>query len=267
MTQDNMNWREKILDALERERSAVPGRVGETPLSDLASELSQLSVSRQSEVVEAITELVTHPDIESMGGDGKEYWSGLSFLTKYLSGIEKEALRSAFQTKLFDHVMRKNRLSVYALHGFIAAGGRLFPDQWQSLEEIRQDAPVAWLGAAVMSCLFDEARENALQMLREEKLNLASFLLGMDAWCRVWDERGNFKRLMKEFRDAAPSPEGKKKFTKWLERRGFLDDSIEQRCSRRPNDANTICAFTTRLAQNSPGWEVEKQNHQHPALA
>ena len=258
-----MNWREKILGALKRERSAVPGRAGETPLSDLASELAQLSVSRQPEVVEAITRLVMHPDIESMGGDDKEYWSGLSFLTKYISGVEKDALRSAFYGKIFDREMRKNRLSVYALHGFIAARGRLSPDQLRSLTEIKEHAPVAWLGTAVMSGLFDFARESALQMLREEKLDLRLFLLGMDAWSSVWDERGNFKRLMEEFRDAVPSSEGKKKFTKWLERRGFLDEPMEQQgSSRSSSDARIkIGGYAKGLAQTSPYYP----NLQHVA--
>jgi hypothetical protein len=262
MTLDNMNWREKILDALAREQSAVPGRAGETPLSDLAAEFSQLSVSRQPEVVAAITGLVIQPDIESMGGDGKEYWSGLSFLTKYLSNVEKEALRSAFQTKLFDHEMRKSRLSVYALHGFIAARGRLSPDQWRSLVEIQQYAPVAWLGAAAMSGMFDFARQTALQMLKDDKLDLRSFLLGMDAWSKVWDERGNFKRLMEQFRDAVPSSKGKEKFTKWLERRGYLDEPI--------GSASTACItslnkFKEKLSQATPSWQVENQNLYHPA--
>jgi hypothetical protein len=246
MAQGNINWRVKILDALERERNAVPGRAGETPLSDLASELSQLLVAQQPEVVEAIAGLVMHPDIESMGGDEKEYWSGLSFLTKYIHGADTETLRSVFQEKLFDPSMKEKRLSVYALHGFITARGRLLPDQLRSLVEIQQHAPVAWLGAATMSGLFDFARENALQMLKDNQIDLGSFLLGMDAWYKVWDKCVNFKQLMEEFRSAVPNHEGKIKFTKWLERRGFLDEPRNPRAQASPLGRGVL-SFTNKL--------------------
>ncbi len=211
---------EKIVDVLECQQDAVPGRAGETPLGNLAAEFSRLYYySDRFALVHALAGMVLHPDIKSIERGEKEYWLSICYLAEYLGDVDKSTLRVAFREKLFDQEMRRKRLSVWGLHGFILAGGKLTISELESLAEIKEHANVAWLGAAAMSSLFDFARENTLKLLKEDRIDLRSFLLGMDAWSKIWDSHENFKSLIEQFRDAVPSPEGKAKFTKWLERR------------------------------------------------
>jgi len=216
-------WRERIISVLASEKETVPGRAGETPLSNLADEFSTLG-GRQDEriaVVNVVMNLVSDPSAELVAKDAGEYWRRLSFLVRYLPGLEKQELQSAFFAKLFDEEMRASGLSVFALHGYIAAGGRMTPIQLNRLDEIKEHAPIAWLGAAAMSSLFQFAREKTLEMLRAGRIDLNAFMLGMDSWKARWDREQDFQRLMIEFQDAVQTPAEKGKFDRWLERRGF----------------------------------------------
>lgn len=217
------DWRERITRVIIDERNAVPGRSGETPLTDLADVVAKLGIRDEERmaVVGAVSVLISNPEADLVELDPEGYWNALSFLVRYLPGPEKQDLRSVFLSKLFDEDMRSSRLSVFALHGFIAAGGRMTPAQLNRLIEIKEHAPIAWLGAAAMSSLFQLAREKALEMLKTGQLDVNAFILGMDSWRMRWDREQDFHRLMIEFRNAALSQEQKGKFDRWLERRGF----------------------------------------------
>lgn len=257
MVSRDMKWREIILDVLSREQNAVPGRAGETPLNNLAIEFSRLAGQRDLiHVVSALKTLVEDPDAALTERDNKEYWRTLSFLTKYLPETpEKDILQKVFRARLFDEHMRNQGVSVFALHGFIAARGRLTPEDLDRLVEIKDNAPVAWLGAAAMSSLFVFARENAIKLLKDGRINLKSFLIGMDAWREIWDSRDDFGELMKQFQKAVPDTKGKAKFTKWLERRGYVNEALEHSSvpERSPLPPN-MSAFVNRQSKNSNFW-------------
>lgn len=216
-------WKDVIVNALDQENNAMPGRAGETPLSDLAGEFSQiLEPMARHPAIEALRELVVNPDIVLINQDERGYWSGISFLTRHLPGKEKESLQPAFRSKLFNKEARERGLSVFALHGFIGTGGRLEQADLERLTEIKERAPVAWLGAAVASGLHEFAHKNAIELLSERKVNLTTFLMGLDAWRESWGSHGDFVEILPQLYAAVPDHEEKEKFTRWLERRGIF---------------------------------------------
>lgn len=216
-------WKEVIVNALDQENNAMPGRAGETPISDLASELSQMSktVARHA-AVEALRELVVNPDTVLVNQNERDYWRWISFLTRHLPGEEKESLQPAFRDKLFNKEARERGLSVFALHGFIGTGGHLEQADLEHLTEIKERAPVAWLGAAIASGLHEFAHKNAIELLSERKVNLTTFLMVLDAWRESWGSWGDFVEILPQLYAAVPDHEGKEKFTWWLERRGIF---------------------------------------------
>lgn len=267
MSDNSIDWESKIVGALLDDRTAISGRAGETPLSALANELEQLSTeSARLAAVAAIGKLVVSganefPNLVDSEESRKEFWRSMALLTKFLPNPEKESLASIFKSKLFDSNMRQQGLSVHALHGLMAANGRLTPAELERLGDIRKHAPIAWLGAAVMSSLFDVARENTLKLLKEDRLDLSTFLVGLDSWRETWDRHENFGNIIREFRNSTPTPQGKEKFTKWLERRGFLPEKENEHSE---NPTEEIWGKILEFKRNQPSleWHMPQPTNQ-----
>lgn len=256
MQNSAITWQQRIAEALRREKAAVPGRAGETPISNLAAQLSRLrTLEERLAVVDAIQELVVTPETTLLVDDKKGYWRDISYLTKHLPQAEKVALQAVFREKLFDDDMRKEGLSVYALHGFIAARGLLFPDELRSLTEVKKEAPIAWLGAAVMSSLFAFARSNAIELLNKDQIDVTAFVMGMDAWREKWDPYEDFGQLVMNFREAVSSDSQKQVFTRWLVRRGYLEQDVN--VNDLAKSKNNIAVAMRKVSSSPITWQVK----------
>lgn len=255
MPNSAMSWEKRIVEAMRLEKSAAPGRAGETPVSTLAMLLSRLGTAQErSAVVDALQDLIENPPSTLVSDDEKEFWRVISYLAKHLPHTEKEELQSVFRAKLFDQNVRKRGLSIFALHGFIAVRGRLLPADLEMLSDIKKNAPIAWLGAAVMSSLFPFAREQAIRLLRKGDIDVSMFVMGMDAWRDIWKEREDFGEVILQFRDASPTQEAKATFTRWLERRGYLSQAKKGVDILRP--VNAIDGFILKARQVASGWRM-----------
>jgi len=218
-------WRKAILEAIDAEPQSMPGRAGETPVSNLAQRLSDKAISNEDYIAAcaALGELVGNPHVRADSQGANEYWRTVSYLVRYLPDIQQRQLAPAFLAKLFDREMRARGLSVYALHGYLSAAGTLTPEQIEELIEIKRDAPIAWISAGVMSSLWGWTKQQTLRLLTESRIDLNRFLAGLDVWRGRWDRDQDFPSVVREFRNAVPAYPDKKKFDRWLDNRGLIE--------------------------------------------
>lgn len=222
------DYRKDILDTLKAEQAAVPGRAGETPVSNMAHDFSKLESQESANAVAALENLVVNPQDTAAKIPAQDYWRTLNFLLHYINHQDsKKILQPVFHQKLFDDSFRQQQLNVYFLHGLIASGGKLRANELEDdiLWEIRDYAPLAWVGAAVMSDHLELARQNAVMLLKRGSIDIPRLLASLPHWQKVWGGiigEEAFTSVVKEFIDAIPSDEGKEKIRRWLQRRQLL---------------------------------------------
>ena len=213
------DWRKKILYVIELDRIAIPGRAGETPISDLASYLSRLDNDEIAGIViAAISDLVSNPpvDFAHYGGE-KNYFQDITFLLSKIKDNEKKSLSSLFYDLLFSCDLALE-IRTTMLRAFMCSKGSLTIDELNKLQEIKDFAPLVWLSACFSSGHQLLAKQNAIELIALLKININLFLPCMFHWQDDWDENllGKFQDTIIELRNACKSNEDKSKFDKWL---------------------------------------------------
>jgi len=221
--EDESYWLKRIINAMKSEQYAPPGKAGETPLSVLAEELNALDPNRGWYAVKAMASLVKTPPIEFMNGNQTTYWSDLCFLSDYIVVPDRQTLQSAFRLRLFGKESLAKDLKVYAMKGFVSSSGRLNKKELKDLVFLCEQRPIAWLDAAVRCGCFDLATDQAIALLKNESIDVGGFIFGLDMWHSKWEQKVNFEKIVKSFRDAVPDQTNKDKFDKWMHRRGYVD--------------------------------------------
>ena len=225
MTTKNGSMRKRIINTIIEDEDAIPGRAGETPISNLSNMLSKLKNIEARKAIKAIADLVNAPPSPLPTTNPEEFWQNICFRAKYPKG-EKSSIKEAFFARLFGSRMLDRDLRSIALMGYLECGGTLSESQLTELRFIRDKIPVLWLGAAVSSNLFILAKREALRLLREGKIwsrnnerRVEAFIICLDTWKKSWPSDEDFFQVIKEFVDAASDPDTKEKLRGWIDRR------------------------------------------------
>lgn len=219
--------RNNILNTLRNESTAVPGRAGETPISNLANEFSKLQENKIRFVIEAFVEIIKNPPGDFLKQCPRDFWSDIVFLIRFIpEPLDKRSiLIPLFRSLLLGEEKLPEDLRVYALHGFIACGGTLKQKELEKdLVAIRESAPIAWLSSAALSGLFVFVTEQTLLLFKEGAISGSSvnvFLLGFDGWRKNWPSQESFDDFAKRLVEVVPDKEGREKIRRWLQNRGL----------------------------------------------
>lgn len=221
-------WKEGIILAMLSDPFAEQDKFGSTPVTYLATRIGSLSDESKKgdreSVVDAFRDIIIMPDKALMSLEPVVYWEQISFLLSFLPGSEKESLQQPILSKLFDEEGEKVHcctpyVSTLLVHAFVGGvNGKLTTRQLEALSDVKESAPIAWVSAAVLSGLFDLARVFAVDLLRMEGVDLNRFFLGLRSWAALWPSEEEFYAMVKEFRDAIPTAEGKSTLDRWLGR-------------------------------------------------
>ena len=227
-------WKNEITNALKKDLTAQPDRAGSTPLSRLADKLKEYTpTSRDSdEVLNALLFLIENPVDGFIGKAAKQYWRGLTVLSRSLQTYtrEKEKIASAFYAKLFGPRALVSSLRAIALNGAVLAGRRFSPSELNKLDDILETNPMSWLNAAVTGGNFDLAVVKITTLLADDALNINAFILSLDGWRNYWQYRVNFGDVVVVFKNAVRNEKAKDKLQRWMDRRGIRpSDHVGQR--------------------------------------
>jgi len=148
------NFRRLIIDTIKKDEDAIPGRAGETPISDLACMFKKLKDKEADEAIKTIVDLINTPPDPLLVADPKKFWFNVMFLSHYPKG-EKNSLRDAFFARLFGERALDRSLLIWMFNGYIEAGGIFDQPMLLALSFLRDESPIAWLNAAARSREFD----------------------------------------------------------------------------------------------------------------
>lgn len=204
------SYKQDIRFAILAEPEVVPNRIGATPISDLANTFSKLGSEKEhKKALLAIKYYIENPQELVFGVDAKEYWRNLIYLLRHVNNEnDKKTLQPIFHQKLFDNSFREQQLNVWFLHGLVASGGVITVEELnhEILLEIREYAPIAWLGTAVVSGQFALAHRSAIELLEQNKIDRSRLVFALlTQWQYIWEEsvgREAFALMVKEFYNA-----------------------------------------------------------------
>ncbi|KKS96539.1 hypothetical protein A3B05_02305 [Candidatus Giovannonibacteria bacterium RIFCSPLOWO2_01_FULL_43_160] len=214
------NFRRLIIDTIKKDEDAIPGRAGETPISDLACMFKKLKDKEADEAIKTIVDLINTPPDPLLVADPKKFWFNVMFLSHYPKG-EKNSLRDAFFARLFGERALDRSLLIWMFNGYIEAGGIFDQPMLLALSFLRDESPIAWLNAAARSREFDFVKNEAVQLLRDGKISSRTgsvFIYFLDFLKKLWPSEEDFFKVVEEFHDAAQDQDTKEKLQGWIDR-------------------------------------------------
>lgn len=212
---------ERILDVIRSEHEAIPGRVGDTPLSRLASEFEKLRVEDAVVATEACARIIENPPDDLAGSSLIDFWFGISFLTQYLPPKRRRIFIEPYREKLLGHGHLEGENRIRALMGYVTSGGRLTDEELTNdLGEIRSSAPILWVDAAVYSRHFAFAKRQLKQLFHERVISgtaTLSLCIVLHSWRKKWPGDAGFSKMVTEFPRLTHDEEVRAKMITWIQ--------------------------------------------------
>ena len=232
-------WEERIRRVIDHERPLDTDRSEQSPLGRLGKELEALPVQDAIIAGRALLALMDEGDGAEPAQRRGRRWYVLSFLARPLALATAShpafpaEMQGAFYARLFGRGALNGGALVYAMRGYVAAGGKLTSWDLRRLENVFQINPVAWLNAAVASGCFEEVKDHVGRLMSEgfgadKRLNL--FMLSLEGWARRWDRKEDFTRLLREWLAIAGQNGREEIVTRmraWMESRNLLPSEPE----------------------------------------
>lgn len=215
--------RNRIIDAIWAERTSMPGKAGETPVSNLACEFGKLRDDVAKSAVNAFAQIIDNPPNNMDRGSILHFWQSISFLTQSMNREETATLTQKYRSRLVrpDHLEGECRIQV--LNAFIACGGIVTEKELtDDLAKIREEAPIVWVDAAVCSGLFAFAKQQTKLLLKEQAISTPSSVrfLGvvLHSWRKKWPDIKEFEMMINEFPEFIHDNESRAVMNRWLEK-------------------------------------------------
>lgn len=214
--------RDRILECIRLDPTAIPGRAGETPLSNLAVEFKRSSTEDVVVATEACAQIIEDAQNIRTGASMDEFWFGITFLTQCLPQERRRKFIEPYREHLLGHLHLEWEGRVRTLLGFITSGGVLTEQELLvDLADIREQAPTLWVDAAVYSGLFAFAEQQLRQLFHESALSapkeVQRLCVVLHSWQKRWPDGASFVAMVREFPQLTDDKEVRDRLAKWVQ--------------------------------------------------
>lgn len=178
-------WKVKVLDTLAREPTAIPGRAGETPLSNLANQVVAIKASggNLAPLGKGLSNV-----IRSLGEADPERWSNLCHLVQ-LAGLHEANVSSSLYDEFTKGIPQEVRSRAVILVTLAEMGRRWTPVELRKEQGVREQFASEWVDAWVKSGLFDQAKDEIENLLITHAVTARDLLRRMPAWYQRLGEK------------------------------------------------------------------------------
>lgn len=189
---NTQEWVNNIRNTLIAERTAVPGKAGETPVSLLVEELERInSTSPEREAVNRAVELFFKQENRLVSE--KNDWLELMNI---ISAIELKDTGLAY--KLFDALKNETFQNDLELRSRLFSlvtelGRRLLPVELFGEEKILHYHPMQWIDACMQSKQFKIGARHIFNCLEDNKISVKDILLRLPFWYQIYDSPKQFE--------------------------------------------------------------------------